>query len=611
MRPIGYTLIKLILSGDNVQDSEVEFSKGLNVISGASDTGKTFILECIYYVFGGSELPEDIPEARDYSIITLIIQDNANGDYLFIKRNLHKVSDIKVNVNNTEEIVLRHEASNDESSLSGFLFKRLGLLDKELVTNKSNKTRPLYFKDLARLSLIKEDKVFSKTSPILTGQYTKATTETSVFKFVLTGHDYSNLIEAETPKISKARNDGKKELIDELIDKLQKRIHERNYKSDLEQLHTDQESNDNRFDSLNKELQFYKISIDDFEKSRRSTWEYKRVLETKLTGLDELISRFDLLYRQYSSDIERLSSIFETSIAINSLENILQCPLCGADAKNIESFDTDYKAINIACSSEVESIKKLKHELEITISELNADKDNLVLELERIESRLASLQVQIKDELKPVLHQIIDELQVLNKNRLVINENIKLVEQVNEYLNLKGVLGAKKKVGVKDPVSTPSERIDFKSYDKLSRYIENRLKNWNYPDLERVNYSSELSDIIVSNRSRKSHGKGVRAIYHAAFTTGLYKYCLVNNKPHTGFVVIDSPLVVYREPDSGEENFDFAVKESFYRDLANEFKDGQIIIIENDEPPSDLKGFKHIKFTGDPSTGRYGFLPVS
>jgi hypothetical protein len=89
----------------------------------------------------------------------------------------------------------------------------------------------------------------------------------------------------------------------------------------------------------------------------------------------------------------------------------------------------------------------------------------------------------------------------------------------------------------------------------------------------------------------------------------LLTYCSTNELPHPGFVLIDSPLIVYREPDDDEGGFSRDVKDAFYRSLATDFKDTQVIIIENDVPPSDLvTNSKIIEFTGG-EHGRKGFVP--
>ncbi|MFX6156458.1 AAA family ATPase, partial [Acinetobacter baumannii] len=51
----------------------LEFNQGLNVIYGASDTGKTYILQTIDFMLGAKEI-RPIPEIRGYTDILLGIE---------------------------------------------------------------------------------------------------------------------------------------------------------------------------------------------------------------------------------------------------------------------------------------------------------------------------------------------------------------------------------------------------------------------------------------------------------------------------------------------------------------------------------------------------------
>ena len=77
--------------------------------------------------------------------------------------------------------------------------------------------------------------------------------------------------------------------------------------------------------------------------------------------------------------------------------------------------------------------------------------------------------------------------------------------------------------------------------------------------------------------------------------------------PHPGFVLLDSPLVTYREPD---EHMGEGVKWAFYRTLAGSMGSAQVIVLENEEPPAEIK--QNISFTGftkSETVGRYGLFP--
>ena len=50
----GFYLKKVIAKSDKKETADVTFKPGLNVIQGRSDTGKSCIVKCIEFVFGGS-----------------------------------------------------------------------------------------------------------------------------------------------------------------------------------------------------------------------------------------------------------------------------------------------------------------------------------------------------------------------------------------------------------------------------------------------------------------------------------------------------------------------------------------------------------------------------
>ena len=71
MNKYGFFIKKLQLEGSDKETVSVEFKKGLNVIYGPSDTGKTFIYQSIDYMLGASKIPKDIPEAKGYDLCKL------------------------------------------------------------------------------------------------------------------------------------------------------------------------------------------------------------------------------------------------------------------------------------------------------------------------------------------------------------------------------------------------------------------------------------------------------------------------------------------------------------------------------------------------------------
>lgn len=172
---------------------------------------------------------------------------------------------------------------------------------------------------------------------------------------------------------------------------------------------------------------------------------------------------------------------------------------------------------------------------------------------------------------------------------------------------------------IEDDVATDAKAvsvgISLAAVREFSSELAQRLEAWGYPEAESVRYDRIVQDIQAGDQYRSSHGKGVRAILHGAFTIGLAQYCFDRDIPHPGFVVLDSPLVTYRPPNAPDtdlldESLPKGVVEAFYRDVQTHF-DGQIIVMENLDPTEALHADSvDIPFTHRRDTGRYGFFPT-
>ena len=90
--------------------------------------------------------------------------------------------------------------------------------------------------------------------------------------------------------------------------------------------------------------------------------------------------------------------------------------------------------------------------------------------------------------------------------------------------------------------------------------------------------------------------QGTRAITHAAFTVTLLEYTRSNGLPHPGFVVLDTPLLAYREPEGEEDDLSGTdVQDRFY-DYLLALGDRQIIILENVYLPETIKAGQQAVF---------------
>jgi hypothetical protein len=241
MNNYGFFIKKLELTGSNVEPVNIEFEKGLNVIYGSSDTGKTFIFQCINYMLGSSATPKPIPESKNYTLCKLEIK-SYKGQTFILKRSLKGGSFNLYNENHTliETLEIKNNKQSKKNTISNFLLKICNLENKQLVQfKKDNSKRNLYFQDISKYFLINEEKVITEKSiisPMPERNYNPAETfEKNVFRFLLTGIDDNHIV-GSVNEDSIEYKKGKVALYGELISQLNEDLKNSEYENIDEQI---------------------------------------------------------------------------------------------------------------------------------------------------------------------------------------------------------------------------------------------------------------------------------------------------------------------------------------------------------------------------------------
>lgn len=144
------------------------------------------------------------------------------------------------------------------------------------------------------------------------------------------------------------------------------------------------------------------------------------------------------------------------------------------------------------------------------------------------------------------------------------------------------------------------------------------LTEWHFPGDRHVSFDEATFDLRIDGKLRKDNGKGVRAITHAAFKVALLLFCHERNLPHPGFLVLDTPLLTYRDPIRSKQGplspdeqalRNTSLKDFFFAHLSRNSDKGQFLVIENVDLPPDIEQLAQLEtFTGDPAAGRSGLL---
>jgi len=366
--------------GPHKPAAAISLEPGLNVICGASETGKSLIVESIDFMLGQESPVREIPERAGYDRIRLLVESHdwppltldrsvEGGDFRAYEETL------KEGTPRTEAKILRwkHSAARQDT-LSYSMLERLGLTSKILRRNAQGDTRSLSFRDLVRLAVVTEEEIQSRRSPFLTGQYITATSEYAALKILLTGTDDSALVSTRESRGSRDAENGKIELLDQMIHELQVSLDEQGIGED--------ELNE-QVDNLEASIREQTAALSNVQRTLNTLIDRRGAASKEIRNrrarsieIEELVGRFGLLDDHYATDIKRLEAIHESGSLFASLEGT-SCPLCGAQTADQHldaECDGNTEAVVQAASAEIEKINRLRRELHETIRSLEDER---------------------------------------------------------------------------------------------------------------------------------------------------------------------------------------------------------------------------------------------
>lgn len=599
-------ITKLEVKGTGKESAIITLKKGLNVISGASDTGKSYITDCLSFILGAKEPPKAIEESQGYTHLEVTFSSK-KGQFI-LTRELKQEADITLteSYNNNVNTALKptHKGKNN---LSSFFLSQFNLNDIVLAKGLGNFTSvSLTLRVLEKIFLVDEQRIISKNSPLGTGQNTETTQETSLLKTLLTGNDDAGIKESKQNKHSK--------------ENLTKKI--TNLEDFIKQFFPIEDDTDAQFEVLNQSLDELEATYEKAENELNelihengSLLKERQILISDVNELVQkknednlLVSRFRKLLTKYQSDRERLVASSEATKYMGKL-NIVNCPTCGSEIS--EKNEVNHEAIIESNQIEIYKIDMHIQDLNSTISSIENSFNSVNSLIDEKNSLIEELDYKLKQELGSKIQEnrkILSSLDTARKEfRQKRNEIFKRKEMLTELGRLQTQ---------KDDIDDKYEIEDFSSELKLlSNEISSILERWGLPNYEKSYFDIETKDLIIGTKKRSAFGKGYRAIYFASIILGLMEYLFPKNR-HPGFIVLDSPLTTYSPKDSSsEESEDESLAKdiiySFYHDLCDSYKDKQVIILENQEPDSRIhKLMKYIHFSGNKDVGRAGFFPI-
>ncbi|HVY08348.1 MAG TPA: AAA family ATPase [Burkholderiales bacterium] len=612
----GFRLRFLGFFGPQKPPATVTFGSGLNVLYGASNTGKSFIVEAIDFMLGGKPPLRDIPERVGYDVVILGIE-TFGGETFTITRSMDgggfKLYGGLQEAPPAAEVVAKtlgeQHSDKNEANLSWFLLGLCGLAGKRVRRNVHGDTNSLSFRNIARLMIVNETEITQQRSPLSDGNSVSDTANLATFRLLLTGTDDSALVASGKREPEELSREAQLQLLDQLLD---------DYRDRLKELTKSPKELEEQLEKIDTSLRQHTAQVNTTEVQFQEAAGKRRELRRKLEESRErraeiagLLERFGLLDQHYTSDIERLRAIEEGGTLFNVLGSTT-CPLCGAaPAHHRSNIDCDgnIDAVVDAARKEIAKIELLRSELATTVRELDREGASLDRRMPGVVQDLHSISETVDELIAPKLSSLRKSYSDFADKRAEVREALALYATVQDMdrrrVELeKGVEAEKAGVSGSADISTTVAH-------SFAKTVETILTGWHFPEAGDVYFDSKARDIVIGGKSRNAFGKGLRAITHASFTLGLLAFCRERKTPHTGFVVLDSPLLAYREPDGTEDDLRGTdLQEQFYTYLQALSEDRQVIVVENTDPPEAIRALKQVlMFSKNPHHGRYGLFP--
>lgn len=619
----GVQIKRLIVSGLTHDDALIKFSSNAHVIIGPSNTGKSYIFQCLKYLLGSAKRPKKIKESYSYDDCYLeiflpnkstnTIRRSLSGGDAFLYECSY--DDVPSYPKEPESLRVEKKGTKKIRTLNAYFLSASDLKGTKVRRNKSGVVDDFSFAFLRHLFLIDEISIIKEESPVYTGQYGEGPKEKSVLRVLLTGKDDSAIASKPKQRVIDNRK-GRMEVLNGLIADYEIELSEFDEVSiNSDELVEQMKKLGFSITSANEKLKALYKKADVYESSIDGYWTKWKESESRLLTVNELISRLILLNQHYDSDLSRLESLQESSITFANLD-IGLCPVCNSEY-DLESHEActsdDVDNILLASSAEMSKIGSLMSELGETRDNLVLEKRNLLVEIEKSKSEHNSAQIDKSKFVSEFIRSSVNYLDTLRATLRDRKQAFRIVTKLNDLVEQK----EEYEVEI-DPMDGDYDfdELTTSTTSEFCKIVQELLNEWGYSENTSVSFSEETCDLVIDGYDRNLAGKGYRALSYSAFSIGLMHTCLKNNLPHSGVVILDSPLCTLRsrhvKKSTEIDNNDIIsdeTKEAFYSSIAIYKGLGQIIILDNDGPSSPNSiDVGYTEFTEDTNAGRYGFF---
>lgn len=601
---MGIVLRKLMVRGPNLINAEVGFDKPVQIIQGPSETGKSYIFSCLWYMLGGNEHPKTIdPYGQGYDQILLEIEDNSGQRYTVVRGRSGGGIDLFQCC--IQELDTREIAPLDEP-FGVWLVRQSGGAGMVTMRDQSSKGS-MTGDDFRYWSLWSETRIISESPLAGALRENGRVKRMSALAVMLTGNDDAAIVPARTKDSTKVAKGGVEALeaaVQHMKDSLQSaNVGINDAQNSIAKIDAVLAQMAKQQERRAKSLREIRVSIGIHASTLSNA-------DSKLRYSRETLSRFKLLDEKYQNDLERLEALDEGVSLFETLEQV-PCPLCGApmhDEPEAGPASVSTELQRQAIEAEVRKIRQLRNGLAIAIAEEGHRLDTFSAQVSDARATLTTVENMEKKALENTHSDFLHDPSELAIRRTEMASVLRTLEDI-EHLNIE--ISRLKELTKRE--RAPIVRDVVVGGRDVSSKVVDILDQWGLPGMGEVVFDDITYDFMVGGRPRTSFGKGVRGIIGSAISIAIMEYALEQGHPHLGVAVVDSPLKAYADPKSSDDNTvpTKTVLDRMYGWLADWRGPGQIVIVENGEVPLDLYSALSVtQFYGTAPGGRKGFYPA-
>jgi len=556
-----FYISQLQVTGDKVRPATLDFQRGANIIYGNSDEGKSYIVECLDFMFGAKSMR--LKASSGYNTITLKICTSQGSIELVRRFDVSAKKSVSIYADDPRyEKLTCYEQSYEV--LGNFWLRLMGFAENQAVITDTYYNKGLLtIKNITSLFLFKETKITSTSSII-----SSSIRVLSALLLMITGKDYTSIPSMETDTERRQKAKGAKEqikaIMDDIYNQLQEVLEKLSSMGDSSVIEMDWSQLLQRFETQERQLNDAIAKSSDMHSQIETL--RKQLLSNRMQRENQ-----HLLQELYDRQAKRLTFTMEGELLTHQKgATKCHCPFCGAESD--AALD---ESIMSAATAEVEQTGVAVRALQDFDHELEKHTRQLERKIDDLQKRVAALDKEIALSYAPSVSDLRTKMSVYMDHYALQREKDRLMLDYSTWNTKYETIGEKVPDASRFKVK---EAYPKEFWTEMGDRLYAMLESCDLAGLKTVSFRSNTMDISVNRQEKKTYGEGFRGIYNMAVAFTLFQFLCEKGIYAPGLLIMDSPVQSMNEPA------DSKLTRNMVSYICKNAACGQVFIVDNEFP---------------------------